>query len=547
MISVSQLLPSVPWNSFSSFALEFLGTLLTFFLSYLLVKRLGERQKLRLVQRKKLDDDEPLQPVGGFAGGLARDPPCSVPEISVTAKTTTQQAKEPEPDPPVILNELSQADETSMAPVTRKEPKSKKNKPKKQTATQEIRTPPGVSGAPVQEEADQPKLQVPESRADEEKFSDETMDFGFEEVMPSKKALRKEAHLRPKANATSEEAKPKPHCPPPSHRPVQQPHCAPPCYPPVMPPKAEDAEHQTVVPSKDDSAELQATVQDEIAMTVQTPVVEESGASSQTAPVQSQSQLLPLDKEILNLEKKVREIEKLQEMKAMGRVLDKKQQEKIERAGDIGLKLSQLYSAKFVTEQKNAAVAVTATTESFDTSSPQQEPTVLQKKRARNTKGASARRPKSHTPVVVPPPPRVQAATEETQSAIQSQMNQMLVNQVLNQVAEESEDFEMLPLDVPDHWGNASQFDFAAQWSAPVSEQVDSSVAENWPVEFDDLVCEPVVGQSKQKDDCWEWITTGECPRGTYCRWNHRPMANGAADTSVFALNLGFGSDTDRD
>lgn len=274
----------------------------------------------------------------------------------------------------------------------------------------------------------------------------------------------------------------------------------------------------------------------------QKEIAQKEPAKEQEAIQPPPKQLTPLEKEILNLEKKVREIEKLKEMKASGVTLEKKQEEKIERAGEIASKLAQLSSEKFIEEQKNKPVDDVKTPQKEAMDIPTAELQAPQKKRANKKKAKS-----SHIPVVVPP--RVQ-----TQSATQSQMDQMVPPGTWEPVVElpmefavqqedfdieveECEDFEMTPLGVPESWGcqfpaHLEPFNLAPQFDAAL----------------DDSVCKATTNQPERKvlkDDCWEWVTKGMCPRGEYCRWNHRPLGNGAGESSVFALNLGDESDSD--
>lgn len=257
---------------------------------------------------------------------------------------------------------------------------------------------------------------------------------------------------------------------------------------------------------------------------------------------QLQNQLTPVDKEILKIEKKVREIEKLQEKKAAGETLDKMQEEKIERAGEIGLKLSQLYSTKFIEEQKSAAVVTVAAepqAQPLETATPQLQDLPFPVSEAPKKKHArkGTKETKSvHIPVVVPPRVKAKPVDVEIQNAteelIQHQMWASPVEVADNgeNIAEDEDDFEMVPLEAPAP-AFPQQFEWAAQeWDTP---------------EF----CEEIVGgQPKGKDDCWEWVTKGHCPRGSYCRWKHKPLATGgAAETSVFALNFNLDSDDDTE
>lgn len=539
---------------------EFFAAFLTFFCAYAIVKWFSERQQLKVMQRKKLDDHpEPVVSIASQPEKSHHTRDCSTGFVPFRFNSSSTQA---------LRSELSELDK----PVAQKEPKGKKDKSKKSTTTPGNDLVPKEK-TPAQQVAEQdPQFQ--QEVADSEQVQAEAQ---FQEVMPNKKA-KKEARLRSKAQETEEKvapkeinvtpvAKQKPHCPPPSHPPVMPtkgaPHCPPPALPPVMPTKAAIADLDN---------------------TVQNPVVEVQKTSPQPLPVPSQNQMSPLDKEILNLEKKFREIEKLQAMKAEGGVLEKMQEKKIERAGEIGLKLSQLYAAKMAEAQIREGLGLPVgqmnmTVGNFGASQEQvfdarpmtreppglgQEVTEVQKKkRVRKTKSASESLPKSHTPVVVPP--RVQTAQLETQMATELLIAHTQMTQAemwgLPEVEEDCEDFEMTPLDshpphldAPDFWGSNTPTHFQPQnlaeqfdhWS-PETVPGDNQVPNEWPSESENLVCEPIVGKSMHKDDCWEWIHTGECPRGSHCRWNHRPLGNGlgAAETSVFALNLQCDSDSD--
>jgi hypothetical protein len=532
MISSSQLVVH---------AIEFIGTVITFVASWALVQWLNERQRMKAMRLKKLED--PSEP--------------EVPEV----------AEEP-------IAESPQEEVQEVPKPIQKESKAKKGKrekkalaPKVEESVHETENPEHQQSPKVvdciNETLNETLNDTVVDRSIEKEEKEEIMDSGFHEVMPSKKAAREEARRRNKvkeserkpqlqakvvsttqakvvATAEAPMEKPKPHCPPPSFVPQlkPQPHCPPPSFAPAP---IEETQKETVQQTlKLKLAPVEAS---------QKEIAQQQQAKESEATQPPPKQMTPREKEILNLGKKVREIEKLMEMKDAGITLEKKQEEKIARAGDIGLKLSQLYSERFLQEQKS--------TPAGDIEKPRQEASGMdiktiehiltegpQKKQANKKKKEKS----THAPVVVPPrvvPPRVQ-----TQPAIQPSMAppgtwapviELPVEPAAQQEGEESEDFEMTPLDV-----EMTPLDVPESWKCQLSAHFEfCNPAPQFDAAVKDPICEVAEGQRGRKDDCWEWVTKGMCPRGEYCRWNHRPFGNGASEASVFALNLGDESDSD--
>jgi len=476
------------------------------------VQWLNERQKMKLMQHRKLE--EPSEPVKPVAEESKKDPSEPVKPIAEAPKKEAQVAQKPiqketkaknlKREKNAVVKKIAKVDE--LVPVSENLEKQK---------------PPMVADCIRETLKETLNETVTDCIMQKQANDTHVRDFGFHEVMPSKKAARetcqetrrrnkaKESEQKPKLEAKvvpTVEApieKPKPHCPPPSFTPAQleetqkpKPHCPPPSF---MPTQLEETQ-------------------------------KEGTAKEPEAIHHSQKQLTPIDKEILNLEKKVREIEKLKEIKATGAKLEKKQEEKIERAGEIGLKLSQLYSEKFIEEQKNKMVGdiEKSQPEVMDIQTPQQLPQAPKKKRA-NKKSEK----NSHVPVVVPPRVQAQATDCTTQLQMAAPGMWAPVMEVPVQ-QEESEDFEMTPLDVPENW----RCHLSAQFKP-------RNLALQFDLMVEDPICEATQGQPQHKNDCWEWVTKGVCPRAEFCRWNHRPLGNGAAETSMFALNLSNESDSE--
>jgi hypothetical protein len=532
MISQSYLLAN---------GVELIGTLITFFCAYLLVQRLDKRRKLKELQQKKLEPSV-----------LNEDTTEAPKKQTKPVGTDSWQA-------PKI--EQSDSQDRELPKLVKKETKAKKDK-KEKNATAASNT-----KAPKEKQAVEEKPQLDE-------HVEESTDFGFHQVMPSKKAAREEARRRAKVKDSEPKpepevkipeqapAKAKPHCPPPSFTPAKpqepdtqndKPHCPPPSFAPVMLTRVDESQKDIVKqeiiaprPPGLDSPKHSTQIDKDAA--------KEPEATKPTS-VKPQKLSTPIDKEILNLEKKVREIEKLKETKNAGGTLEKKQEEKIERAGEIGLKLSQLYAAKFMEEQKNMVVVAE---EEPEQEPGDQLPTPQAPKKKRTSKKVAKN---SHIPVVVPPRVPMQVPTQpqmwatedliQAQLEIQAQLGMRIPAQANGWAPEEEveegedEDFEMTPLDVPAGWGCYEPRDLTPQFdAAPWCPSEVEPAAES-----EDFICEVAGGHSKKpkENECWDWVTKGMCPRGEFCRWNHRPLGNGAPETSVFALKFGSDSDSDSD
>lgn len=261
------------------------------------------------------------------------------------------------------------------------------------------------------------------------------------------------------------------------------------------------------------------------------PVQQVQNAVPQNSSICLLPNRMTLDKETLKLEKEVRDIEKLKQKKSAGSPLDADEADKIERAVEISEKLRELYSAKFDAEQPlmTGNYNEMPAAEAFDSWSQSHEQVQRQPKKRAGRGGRKGSSTGEHIPVVIPP--RTYSHDSTLRQIWQSEPLQCKAGEDSKEVT--YEDFELAPLNGSNSWGS-SHLQFQQRRAVPWSHTQSTE---------------------EQKDDCWEWVTTGACPRGTYCRWKHRPLGNEAAYASeipVLALNselplLNLGSDSDED
>eukprot|EP00929_Paragymnodinium_shiwhaense_P089043 TRINITY_DN49306_c0_g1_i1.p1 TRINITY_DN49306_c0_g1~~TRINITY_DN49306_c0_g1_i1.p1 ORF type:complete len:829 (+),score=323.97 TRINITY_DN49306_c0_g1_i1:249-2735(+) len=246
----------------------------------------------------------------------------------------------------------------------------------------------------------------------------------------------------------------------------------------------------------------------------------------------------PLDKEVMKLEKKVREIEKLKQRLAEGETLESLQQQKIAKGDEIQRQLTELQLQR-----------------------QQLQMEALQKQAAAEAAAA----PVGRTPLRAPS--RGGAALNWSPSTTIPG-----VTVPLAAYANLGVPVHRTPLGIPAPATRLSSGalpfgEAAAGVPAPPKAEDDASAEGGAGGDASKLGATPLVlGEQaavaaavpEHWNCCWEWVNQGWCPRGISCRWQHPPhlayggsvpfwIAGGAADQAQAAGQHGVGAEAAAD
>jgi hypothetical protein len=223
----------------------------------------------------------------------------------------------------------------------------------------------------------------------------------------------------------------------------------------------------------------------------------------------------PADRERMKLEKKLREVGRLQARAAAGEALEPLQLEKIARAGQIRAAVANLCSPSQVAEKGNCDVLVTGTEPPY-----QAEPAVR----------AGSSQDNTVSTLPVEQSPNSDALTEAPEEPNEKEEDQAGDEEVPEQYT-----FSTWA-DPPDvkSWGHDTQWarprgkSSTGKWkkspkgeTRPWKENWSSSSKwDSWMAPLDDGFA-PSAKRPSSDNVCWNWQKWGSCPRMGKCTWEH--------------------------
>mmetsp|Transcript_29019 Transcript_29019/g.86118 ORF Transcript_29019/g.86118 Transcript_29019/m.86118 type:complete len:277 (-) Transcript_29019:13-843(-) len=216
-----------------------------------------------------------------------------------------------------------------------------------------------------------------------------------------------------------------------------------------------------------------------------------------------------LEREIMKLEKKNREIEKLKKQLAGGEVLEPNQHDKIAKLGLLRLQIAEMHKARVVEQaemQKRAEEQ--AVLDAAEAARGPSQPRPESRKKERGKKERETR-----TPLRAPQPGKDEFVPGAREFIPSSRRH---------------------PAGAPPEDGDPDDPKDPAYWS-------------NFMLGPDGQPL-PLVEESEKQgrwDSCWEWVQYGWCPRGVTCKWEHPPSQRVDFASSLGNVMQFFGDDSD--